>query len=146
MKRTLIFGILGGLLLYVIDATCSCLAHIKLPDALFGILFAVLIMCAASLAIFTMLFKASSFAQTLLRFFVFFASYTSVMLILAYTGARLYIEEKLFAPSSLSENVSGLMSLTLLSAVVISSVIAIAVFGIIKMIRARCNPQSNSNS
>ena len=136
MKRTLIIGSLGGLFLYFIETASALLLHSKLSIDVFGILVLIIMICAVLIAIFTMMFKTSSFVQMLLRFLVFITSYTCIMLINAYIGTRRFIEEILFRSSSSIDNASGMLSLALLSIVIISSIIVIIVFAITKLINA----------
>lgn len=136
MKQTLIIGSVGGLFLYFIETASSLLLHSKLSIDVLGILVLIIMICAVLIAIFTMIFKTSSFVQMLLRFLVFITSYTCIMFINAYIGTRRFIEEILFRSSSSIDNASGMLSLALLSIVIISSIIVIIVFAITKLINA----------
>jgi len=137
MKRTLIIGSLGGLFLYIIETVCSFLVYTKLSFGVFGTLLSALIICAVLIAIFTMIFRTPSFVQILLRFFVFITSYVCIMLINAHIGTILFIEDILsLSSSSSSDNVSGMLTVTVLSIVIIASIITIIVFGITKLINA----------
>lgn len=128
IKQCFLYGCLGGIILNVVDLICSTLVYISISNLSFEILLTTCITLGCAISIFVLLYKRSTVIEMILRFVVMIVSNFCFMLINAYIGTINYIY-KLFNvhTSSVSDNVSGMLSGTFWVIVIGVCVIAIIV-------------------
>lgn len=130
LKTSCVYGIIGGLVLYILEFFCSSLPYIRITEIGFNMVFFLSVLLGSTTMIVVMDYKNPPFLQTVWRFFMLLASYIGIDIFNGYTGiVRIVYEALDFHVTSGNDNVSGMLTLAFISSVtLISAVGVIAIY------------------
>ena len=115
MKRltsNLIYGCMGGIILYVDEFLCSILAYFTLSYELFCFFFLINIIISSIILIWSIIHKSAFILDLVIRFIIIWVFYLGALILGGCTGIVLEIFNLCgIKSSSLTDNLSGLITL-----------------------------------
>ena len=135
-----IYGVIGGVCLYIIEMFFSLLPYFRNVNFLFEFTFIASLLLGVITAIIVLLYKKPVVYQMVLRFVMLILSYIFVFVLNGFLGTRRIICELFFTQSSVSnDNVSGILTLIFLLVVAIVSVITLVATTILGIYNRKSN-------
>ena len=138
MKRSCVYGLAAGITVCVLGVVRGELVYLGLGETLGGVLLMAVSLLGMAVSVLGLVYRADTFRQTLVRFVVFLLSTGGCFVL----GAQLRLWSAvhlLFAESSgmsgMTDNVSGLLLVTYLITVGITTVMILLVRGISAAVR-----------
>lgn len=135
MKRSCVYGLAAGITVCVLGVVRGELVYLGLGETLGGVLLMAVSLLGMAVSVLGLVYRADTFRQTLVRFAVFLLSTGGCFVL----GAQLRLWSAvhlLFAESSgMTDNVSGLLLVTYLITVGITTVMILLVRGISAAVR-----------
>lgn len=133
--KSCIIGIFSGVIISIIDVGVFLLAYLNISDCSFNLLFGSFIVAGFAIPVMTLLYKTTDVKSILIRFFSLLLSYVFFCLLIGNMGLLSWLTSLLNLEfASFFDGISGLMVLTFMLVVLLTSVITIIVFAIFKLL------------
>lgn len=134
--KSCIIGSVSGLIISIIGIGVFLLAYLNISDCCFDLLFGGFIVAGFALSVMTLLYKTVDIKSILIRFFFLLLSYVFFYLLFGNIGLLSWLMSLLNVKfASFFDGISGLMVLTYMLVVFLTSVITIIVFAIFKLLK-----------